>query len=154
MPETRTIQTGLLGADYRIENGRYRLGRVYDGENWNPDLKAPLTQPGVNVREGEYLLEVNGKQVASADDVRSALGVAGYTSHILGRGHERIALDLPGYRARRYVVEASHSWMNRFRRLLVRWEKKVSNYVGLLHIACAVIVWRKCPLTSDHYLFG
>ena len=40
---------GLLGADYRVENGRYRFARVYNGENWNPQLKAPLTQPGVNV---------------------------------------------------------------------------------------------------------
>ena len=49
VPDVRTIQTGLLGADYRIENGRYRFARIYDGENWNPDLRAPLTQPGVNV---------------------------------------------------------------------------------------------------------
>ncbi len=88
------------------------------------------------------------------DDVRSALSAAGYRSHILGRGQERVALTLPGYRARRWVVEGTHSWMNRFRRLLVRWEKKASNYLGLLHIACAVIVWRRCPLTADDYLFG
>jgi tricorn protease len=69
VPETRTIQTGLLGADYRIENGRYRIGRVYDGENWNPDLRAPLTQPGVNVQEGEYLLAVNGRELRATDNV-------------------------------------------------------------------------------------
>lgn len=71
LPETRTISTGLLGADYRIENGRYRFARVYDGENWNPDLRAPLTQPGVNVQEGEYLLAVNGRDVRAADNVYS-----------------------------------------------------------------------------------
>jgi tricorn protease len=71
VPETRTIQTGLLGADYRIENGRYRFGRVYDGENWNPDLRAPLTQPGVNVQEGEYLLAVNGRELRATDNVYS-----------------------------------------------------------------------------------
>jgi tricorn protease len=48
-PDVKHVRTGLLGADYKIENGRYRFARVYDGENWNPDLKAPLTQPGVNV---------------------------------------------------------------------------------------------------------
>ncbi|MEM9998978.1 MAG: transposase, partial [Bacteroidota bacterium] len=58
------------------------------------------------------------------------------------------------YRARRWVVEAAHSWLNRFRRLLVRWEKKVINHAALLHLACAVIVWRRCPLTSDDYLLG
>ena len=71
VPETKTIATGLLGADYRIENGRYRFARIYDGENWNPDLKAPLTQPGVNVQEGEYLLAVDGRDVRAADNVYS-----------------------------------------------------------------------------------
>ena len=42
---------GLLGADYKIENGRYRFAKIYNGENWNPQLRAPLTQPGVNVRK-------------------------------------------------------------------------------------------------------
>jgi tricorn protease len=69
VPETRIIPTGLLGADYRIENGRYRFGRVYDGENWNTDLRAPLTQPGVNVQEGEYLLAVNGRELRATDNV-------------------------------------------------------------------------------------
>jgi tricorn protease len=71
VPETRTIATGLLGADYRIENGRYQFARIYDGENWNPDLRAPLTQPGVNVQEGEYLLSVNGRDLRSTDNVYS-----------------------------------------------------------------------------------
>ena len=71
VPDVRTIATGLLGADYKIENGRYRFARVYDGENWNPDLRAPLTQPGVNVQEGEYLLSVNGRDVRSTDNVYS-----------------------------------------------------------------------------------
>jgi tricorn protease len=68
-PEVRTVQTGLLGCDYRIENGRYRFERVYDGENWNPGLTAPLTQPGVNVVAGEYLLAVNGRDLAATDNV-------------------------------------------------------------------------------------
>ena len=71
VPETKTISSGLLGCDYRIENGRYRFSRIYDGENWNPDLKAPLTQPGVNVQEGEYLLAVNGREVRATDNVYS-----------------------------------------------------------------------------------
>ena len=45
-PEVKSVPTGLLGCDYKVENGRYRFARIYDGENWNPDLKAPLTQPG------------------------------------------------------------------------------------------------------------
>src|SRR5579863_1654050 len=63
-PEIKRVKGGLLGADYKIENGRYRFAKVYSGENWNPQLKAPLTQPGVNVAAGEYLLAVNGRDVA------------------------------------------------------------------------------------------
>ena len=70
-PEVKRVQTGLLGADYKIENGRYRFARVYNGENWNPDLKAPLTQPGVNVVAGEYLLAVNGRAILGADNIYS-----------------------------------------------------------------------------------
>ena len=70
-PEMKRIPVGLLGADYKVENGRYRFARVYDGENWNPQLHAPLTQPGVNVVEGEYLLGVNGKEVRGSDEVYS-----------------------------------------------------------------------------------
>ena len=65
MPEVKRVQTGLLGADYEVANGRYRFARVYSGENWNPQLRAPLTQPGVNVKAGEYLLAVNGRDVRS-----------------------------------------------------------------------------------------
>ena len=64
MPEVTTIGVGLLGADYKIENGRYRFARIYNGENWNPRFSAPLTEPGVNVKEGDYLLAVNGREVA------------------------------------------------------------------------------------------
>jgi tricorn protease len=71
LPETRSVPVGLLGADYTIENGRYRFARVYDGENWNPDLRAPLTQPGVNVRESEYLLAVNGRELRASDNIHS-----------------------------------------------------------------------------------
>ncbi len=69
MPEVKSVGVGLLGADYGIENGRYRFARVYDGENWNPRLRAPLTQPGVNVAAGEYLLAVNGREVTAAEEV-------------------------------------------------------------------------------------
>jgi tricorn protease len=68
-PDVRRVQTGLLGADYGIENGRYRFARVFNGENWNPEARAPLTQPGVNVVAGEYLLEVAGKPLMASDNV-------------------------------------------------------------------------------------
>jgi tricorn protease len=66
-PEPPKVKCGLLGADFAVENGRYRFTRVYDGEAWNPDLRAPLTQPGVNVAAGEYLLAVNGQDLRPPD---------------------------------------------------------------------------------------
>ena len=72
LPEVKKIKTGLLGADYAVENGRYRFAHVYDGENWNPELRAPLTQPGVDVQPGEYLLAVDGRDLHSSDDVYSS----------------------------------------------------------------------------------
>ncbi len=68
-PEAKKVKGGLLGADYSLENGRYRVARVYDGENWNPGLQAPLTQPGVNVKAGEYVLAVNDRDLRSSDDI-------------------------------------------------------------------------------------
>ncbi len=70
-PQPNQVQTGLLGCDFKIENGRYRFAKVYNGENWNPQLRAPLTQPGVDVKEGEYLLAVNGRDVRATDNVYS-----------------------------------------------------------------------------------
>jgi len=68
-PEAPKVKGGLLGADYAVENGRYRFVRVFNGESWNPNLRAPLTQPGVNVAAGDYLLEVNGRDVRPPESV-------------------------------------------------------------------------------------
>lgn len=69
IPGIQGVPSGLLGADYEIADGRYRFKTVYNGESWNPNLRAPLTQPGVNVKVGEYLIAVNGKNVTSADNI-------------------------------------------------------------------------------------
>jgi tricorn protease len=69
MPEIAKIDVGLLGADYSVDHDRYRFSHVYSGENWNPDLHAPLTQPGVNVQAGEYLLAVNGQPLHASDNL-------------------------------------------------------------------------------------
>lgn len=70
-PQPTRYSGGLLGADYSVENGRYRFSKIYDGENWNPNLVAPLTQPGVNVKEGEYLIAVNGREIDGTDNLYS-----------------------------------------------------------------------------------
>jgi tricorn protease len=78
IPGTRTIPGGLLGVDFTFENGRYRLTRVYDGERWNPGLYAPMAQPGINAQAGEYLLEIDGKELNDAIDIYETLeGKAG-----------------------------------------------------------------------------
>jgi len=72
-PEVKSVPGGLLGADYAVENGRYRIARVYSGESWNPQLQAPLTQPGVNVAAGEYLLAINGVDLRPPQDLDALL---------------------------------------------------------------------------------
>ncbi|MDP4280900.1 MAG: PDZ domain-containing protein [Bacteroidota bacterium] len=62
----KTVPVGLLGADFTIGNGRYRFSKIYGGLNWTPDLRSPLTEPGVDVKEGEYLLAVNGKDLTTS----------------------------------------------------------------------------------------
>ena len=59
---------GLLGADYTVDKNRFRIKKIYGGLNWNPNLRSPLTEPGVNAKEGEYILAVNGNNVTAADN--------------------------------------------------------------------------------------
>lgn len=78
-----------------------------------------------------------------AQMVRQVLSQWGYTAHIVSRKQEKTQQQkVPGYRARRWVVERVHSWMNRYRRLLIRWEKKPENYLAMVHLACACICYR------------
>ncbi|MEP6800426.1 MAG: PDZ domain-containing protein [Acidobacteriota bacterium] len=69
--EPTSVPGGLLGADYAVENGRYKFKKVYGGLNWNPELRSPLTEPGVNVRAGEYLIAVGGRDVRSPANLYS-----------------------------------------------------------------------------------
>jgi putative transposase len=81
------------------------------------------------------------------DEVRDILGEFGFTAHIRPRGEEAKAIKREAdFKARRWMVERSHSWMNRFRRLLVRWDKKPENYLALLHFACGLIAFRAAGL--------
>ncbi|MEI6666638.1 MAG: PDZ domain-containing protein [Acidobacteriota bacterium] len=63
LDQPKPVPGGLLGADYDVANGRYRFKKVFGGLNWTPGLRAPLTEPGVDVKAGEYLLEVRGRDV-------------------------------------------------------------------------------------------
>ncbi len=62
----KKVTGGLLGADFVVENNRYKIAKVFEGLNWNPELRSPLTEPGLNVKAGEYLLAVNGVDLTTA----------------------------------------------------------------------------------------
>jgi len=81
------------------------------------------------------------------EEVRAILSEFGFTAHIRPRGEEAQAIKRQaGFKARRWMVERAYSWMNRFRRLLVRWEKKPENYLAFLHFACGLIAFRAAGL--------
>jgi putative transposase len=123
------------------------VGLSVDGANRH-DMKLvdrtlasiPIDRPTPTPEEPQHLSLDKGYDYAA---VRETVAAYGYTAHIRTRGEEATAKrEIPGYRARRWIVERTHSWMNRFRRLLVRWEKHVDNYLAFLHFACAWIAFR------------
>ena len=74
----KSPKVGLLGADYTIANDRYKFAKIYNGQNWTPALTAPLTLPGINIKQGEYLFAVNGRELHASDNVYSFFdGTAG-----------------------------------------------------------------------------
>jgi len=101
------VSTGLLGADYTIENGRYRFAKVYFGENWNPELRAPLTQPGVNVEAGDYLLAVNGRELKGSDEIFELFEATAGKAVVL-----RVGKDPTGKGAREVTVVPVESELN------------------------------------------
>jgi len=69
MPEVPPANVGALGADLSVENGRYRITRIYDGESWNPELRAPLSGPGIDVKVGDYILSIDGVELRAPDNI-------------------------------------------------------------------------------------
>ena len=69
MPSIPSSPGGLLGADFAIDNGRYKITRIYDNESWNPELRAPLASPGVDVSVGDYILAINGEDLTAPDNI-------------------------------------------------------------------------------------
>jgi len=94
------VPAGLLGADYVLENGRYRISRAYSGEDWTPFLQGPLAQPGLDVGAGDFILAINGRELTGADNIHAELqGTAGTQVTL------RVADDAAGANARDVVVE-------------------------------------------------
>jgi tricorn protease len=70
IPTARDVQPGgLLGADFTLDSGRYKIARIYDNESWNPDLRAPLAEPGLEVAVGDYIVAINGEELKTPDNI-------------------------------------------------------------------------------------
>ena len=123
------------------------IGLAVDGANRNDFKLARATLASIPVRrprpksgQPQGLCLDKGYDY---DEVRARAREFGYTAHIRARGEEAQELKRrAGFKDRRWVVELTHGWMNRFRRILIRWETKVENYLGLLHLVCACITYR------------
>src|SRR5215510_4467616 len=127
------------------------LGLALDGANRNDMKLVRCTLESIVVERPEPTTEQPQGMCLDKgydyDEVRAILSEFGFTTHIRSRGEEAKELAREaGQRARRWVVERSHSWMNRFRRILVRWEKKPEHYIAFLHFACALIAFRAAGL--------
>lgn len=134
MPDVPPSPGGLLGADFTIENGRYRVTRIYDNENWNPDLRAPLASPGANVAVGDYIIAINGIELKAPDNIYRLLD---------GTANRQTALTVntqPTMEGARQVVVVpvtseqglrSRAWVESNRRLV---EKMSSGQLAYVYI--------------------
>jgi tricorn protease len=107
----KRIGVGLLGADYVISSNRYKIDKIYGGLNWNPDLRSPLTEPGLNIKKGDYILAVNGKDLTADKNIYS------FFENADGKITELTINDKPDYMNSRVVkvvpVAEEYSLRNR-----------------------------------------
>ncbi len=129
---------GLLGADFELHDGAYRIVRIHEGAAWDVDARGPLSQPGVNVREGDYLLAVDGVEIDASKDVYAAfLGLAGRP--VAFTFSDRPELGADGANERSVVVETLRSegalryraWVEHNRRLV---EEASDGRIGYIHV--------------------
>ena len=144
---------GKLGTKRRVltDGGGVPIGLAVAGANRN-DFKMvretieriPVKRPAPTPTTPHGLCLDKGDD---EDEVRDVLAECGFTAPIRARGEEAKALQQDaGFRARRWVVERTHRWLNRCRRVLIRWDKTVRTYLGFLHLACAYITDRQAGL--------
>jgi transposase len=122
------------------------LAAVIDGANRN-DHKlmrqtieaVPVERPQPTRRRPHHLCLDKGYDYAEPQALAEEFG---FTLHLRTRGEEAQAKRHAQAKARRWVVERAHSWLNRFRAILIRWNKKPANYLGLIHLACGIVAWR------------
>jgi putative transposase len=136
-----------------VEANGLPVGLAVDGANRN-DMKLveetlesiPVERPQPTPAKPQGMCMDKGYDY---DEVRELLEEFGFTAHVHCRGQQAQKLKRQaGIKARRWVVERTHSWMNRFRAILIRWNKKTQNYIALLHMAFAFIIYRKMGLSG------
>ncbi len=104
----------------------------------------PVKRPRPSLHKPQHLCLDKGYDY---DEVRDLAREFGFTAHIRSRGEEaKLIRRRAGFKARRWVSERTHSWMNRFRRILIRWEKEPNNYIGMLHLSLACITYQASEL--------
>jgi len=143
--ELNQVQNGSI----LVDGKGVPLGVCVDGANRH-DMKMTkatlqsivIYRPDPTITSKQHMCMDKGYEFP---EVYELLEEYGYTIHIRLKCKERSSIKegIPKYRARRWVVERTHSWMNRFRRLLIRWERRIENYIGMLHFACAWITYRR-----------
>jgi hypothetical protein len=136
-----------------VEANGIPVGLAVDGAN-RPDMKMveetlasiPVERPEPTPEQAQNLCLDKGY---AYDEVRETVREFGFTAHIPTKGKEAQKVKRKArQKARRYVVERTHSWMNRFRGILIRWCKKPQNYIALLHFALAIITYRAAGLSG------
>jgi putative transposase len=136
-----------------VEAGGVPVGLAVEGANRN-DMKMvhatlesiPVERPEPTPEQPQGMCMDKGYDY---DEVRQIVEEFGFTAHIKARGEEAKEIKRKaGFKARRWVVERTHSWMNRFRGILIRWCKKPENYIAMLHFAFAIITYRCAGLSG------
>jgi putative transposase len=133
-----------------VEGNGIPVGLAVDGAN-RPDMKMVReTLAGIPVERpapGEGEQNLCRDKGYAYDEVRDAVREFGFTAHIPAKGKEAQRVKREArHKARRWVVERAHSWMNRFRGILIRWSKKPENYIAMLHFALAIITYNAAGL--------
>jgi putative transposase len=144
---------GKIGTTRRVltDGGGVPLGLAVEGAHGNDFkmveatlMRLPIERPTPTPAQPQAICLDKGYD---DDEVREVLAAFGFTAHIRARGEEAKALKQEaGFKARRWVVERTHRWMNRFRRVLIRWDKNVRNDLAFLHLACAYMTYGQAGL--------
>ncbi len=100
MPNLDNVTVGLLGCDFRISNNHYQIKKIYSGERWNPSIRSPLAIAGMNVKEGDYILSINGENLSSEKNIYKLLENTG--NRII---NIEVSANLPSKEIRKLIVK-------------------------------------------------